>query len=174
MFNLFEQRPADRLFPAGTATNTAYIARVPFDSGSLIGHWIPQTYDRWEPGSVPHTLFRGDRFAQTLQRVEELKKACAPDYPRLAEAAMRYTLGSPEVKTVIPGMASTSDVEANVAYSDGAPFPTGCASSCAATSGPGTSTRDQPADTTWMPHPRRWNDMKGASTLYDLVRAVPE
>ena len=78
VFNLFEQRPADRLFPAGTATNTAYIARVPFDSGSLIGHWTPQTYDRWEQGSVPHTLFRGDRFAQTLQRVEELKKVCAP------------------------------------------------------------------------------------------------
>ena len=87
---------------------------------------------------------------------------------------MRYTLGSPEVKTVIPGMASTSDVEANVAYSDGAPFPTGCASSCVATSGPATSTRDQPADTAWMPPPRRWNDMKGASTPYDLVRAVPE
>ena len=123
VFNLFEQRPADRLFPAGLATDTAYIARVPFDSGSLIGHWTPQTYDRWEQGSVPHTLFRGDRFAQTLQRVEELKKVCAPYYPTLAEAAMRYILSSPEVKTVIPGMASISDVEANVAYSDGAPFP---------------------------------------------------
>ena len=123
VFNLFEQRPADRLFPAGLATDTAYIARVPFDSGSLIGHWTPQTYDRWEQGSVPHTLFRGDRFAQTLQRVEELKKVCAPYYPTLAEAAMRYTLSSPEVKTVIPGMASTSDVDHNVAYSDGAPFP---------------------------------------------------
>jgi aryl-alcohol dehydrogenase-like predicted oxidoreductase len=36
---------------------------------------------------------------------------------------MRYTLSSPEVKTVIPGMASISDVDHNVAYSDGAPFP---------------------------------------------------
>ena len=36
---------------------------------------------------------------------------------------MRYILSSPEVKTVIPGMASTSDVDHNVAYSDGAPFP---------------------------------------------------
>lgn len=123
VFNLFEQRPADQLFPAGLATDTAFIARVPFDSGSLIGHWTPQTYDRWEPGSVPHTLFRGDRFTQTLQRVEKLKKICAPYYPTLAEAAMRYTLSSPEVKTVIPGMASISDVEANVAYSDGVPLP---------------------------------------------------
>jgi predicted aldo/keto reductase-like oxidoreductase len=36
---------------------------------------------------------------------------------------MRYTLSSPGVKTVIPGMASTSDVDKNVAYSDEAPFP---------------------------------------------------
>ena len=52
-----------------------------------------------------------------------MKKVCAPYYPTLAEAAMRYTLSSPEVKTVIPGMASTSDVDHSVAYSDGAPFP---------------------------------------------------
>lgn len=123
VFNLFEQRPADRLFPAGAASDTAYIARVPFDSGSLIGHWTPQTYDTWEPGSVPHTLFRGDRFAQTLQRVEALKELCAPYYPTLAEAALRYALSVAEVKTVIPGIASTSDVDINVAYSDGAPFP---------------------------------------------------
>ena len=32
-----------------------------------------------------------------------MKKVCAPYYPTLAEAAMRYTLSSPEVKTVIPG-----------------------------------------------------------------------
>ncbi len=70
VFNLFEQRPAHELFPAGDATGTAMIARVPFDSGSLVGHWTEDTYASWEPGSVPHTLFRGDRFAETLRRTE--------------------------------------------------------------------------------------------------------
>ncbi len=37
VFNMFEQRPAERLFPAGVATGTAFIARVPLDSGSLTG-----------------------------------------------------------------------------------------------------------------------------------------
>ena len=123
VFNLFEQRPAQTLFPAGSRTDTAFIARVPFDSGSLIGHWTPETYGQWEPGSVPHTLFRGDRFAETLRRTEALKAVCAPYYATLAEAAMRYVLSAPEVTTVIPGMKNRSEVDMNVAYSDGQPFP---------------------------------------------------
>jgi aryl-alcohol dehydrogenase-like predicted oxidoreductase len=123
VFNLFEQRPAERLFPAGTASETAFIARVPFDSGSLIGHWTADTYASWPPGSVPHTLFRGERFTQTLQRANALKALCAPHFPTLAEAAMRFTLSAPQVTTVIPGMKNADEVDMNVAYSDGQPFP---------------------------------------------------
>jgi aryl-alcohol dehydrogenase-like predicted oxidoreductase len=123
VFNLFEQRPAANLFPAGADTDIAFIARVPFDSGSLIGHWTPETYSTWAPGSVPHTLFRGDRFAETLQRANTLKEICAPYNPTLAEAAMRFTLSSPQVKTVIPGMKNEAEVDMNVAYSDGQQFP---------------------------------------------------
>jgi aryl-alcohol dehydrogenase-like predicted oxidoreductase len=96
---------------------------VPFDSGSLIGHWTEETYDRWTPGSVPHTLFRGERFKETLQRVEPLKQLSARYYPTLAEAAMRFTLSAPQVTTVIPGMKDAAEVDMNVAYSDGAAFP---------------------------------------------------
>jgi aryl-alcohol dehydrogenase-like predicted oxidoreductase len=123
VFNLFEQRPAHELFPTGAATDTAFIARVPFDSGSLIGHWTPDTYASWESGSVPHTLFRGDRFGETLARAEALKELCAPYFPTLAEAAMRYALSEASVATVIPGMKNPTEVDMNVAYSDGRPFP---------------------------------------------------
>lgn len=123
VFNLFEQRPDHELFAAGAETGTAFIARVPFDSGSLIGHWTPDTYAQWQPGSVPHTLFRGERFTETLARVEALKKVTSAYFPTLAEAAMRYTLSSPQVATVIPGMSSPREVDLNIAYSDGEPFP---------------------------------------------------
>jgi aryl-alcohol dehydrogenase-like predicted oxidoreductase len=123
VFNLFEQRPLADLFPAGAITDTAFIARVPFDSGSLIGHWTPETYATWVPGSVPHTLFRGDRFAETLHRANALKEICAPHYPTLAEAAMRFVLSCPQVKTVIPGMRNEAEVDMNIAYSDGQQFP---------------------------------------------------
>ena len=123
IFNLFEQRPVQDLFPAGASTNTAFIVRVAFDSGSLSGRWTKETYDTWEKGSVQHELFRGTRFDETLRRVEALKNLTAPYYPSLAEAAMRYTLSAPEVSTVIAGMRTSEHVGVNAGYSDGVPFP---------------------------------------------------
>jgi aryl-alcohol dehydrogenase-like predicted oxidoreductase len=123
IFNMFEQTPVDALFPAGRSTDTAFIARVPLDSGSLVGQWTADTYAQWERGSVPHQMFQGERFGLTLQRVEALKALCAPHYSTLAEAAMRYVLADPAVSTVIPGMKNRAEVDMNVAYSDGQSFP---------------------------------------------------
>src|SRR3989338_11598854 len=93
------------------------------DWGWLVGHWDEPTYASFAPGSVPAQLFRGDRFAETLARVRSLKALCAPYYPTLAEAAMRYVLSCPELSCVIPGMLNPEQVDMNVIYSDGAPFP---------------------------------------------------
>jgi aryl-alcohol dehydrogenase-like predicted oxidoreductase len=123
IFNMFEQRPAVDLFQEGGRTNTAFIARVPLDSGSLVGHWTPESYAAFELGSQPHTMFRGARFAETLARVEKLKTLCKPFYPTLAEAAMRYVLSAPQLSTLIPGMQNRAQVDMNIAYSDGAVFP---------------------------------------------------
>lgn len=123
IYNLFEQRPVEALLPTGETTGTAMIARVPLDSGSLSGSWTPDTYATWKPGSQPHTMFRGERFAETLAHVEKLKALCAPYYPTLAEAAMRFVLSEPGVSTIIPGMTSRRRVDENVTYSDGQPFP---------------------------------------------------
>lgn len=123
VFNLFEQTPARNLFPAGVATNQAYIARVPLDSGALTGAWTEDTYSTWEKDSIPHWLYRGERFMDTLQRMQKLKALCAPYYPTLAEAAMRYVLSESQVSTLIPGMKNAAEVDMNVRYSDGQPFP---------------------------------------------------
>jgi len=123
VFNMFEQRPAERLFPAGVESRIAFICRVPLDSGSLTGQWTQSTYSTWAEGSVPHGLFRGGRFRETLGRVDELKKLCRPHFSTLAEAAMRFALSPPQVSTVIPGMLTPAEVDMNVAYSDGKPFP---------------------------------------------------
>ncbi len=123
IFNMFEQVAGDVLLPAAAKSSTAVIARVPLDSGSLAGHWSEDSYADMEPGSVPHTLFRGARFGDTLARVRALKALCAPYYPTLAEAAMRYVLSHPAVTTLIPGMKTIAEVDMNVSCSDGAPFP---------------------------------------------------
>ena len=123
VFNLFEQRPAGELFAAAAQSQTGVIARVPFDSGSLIGHWTADTYASWPEDSVQKWLFRGARFAETLQRLDALKKLTAPYFPTLAEAALRYTLSSPQVSTVIPGMLTPEEIDMNVAYADGQEVP---------------------------------------------------
>jgi len=123
IFNMFEQRPAAKLFPEGARTGTAFIARVPLDSGSLIGEWTKDSYAQFEPGSQQFNMFRGERFAETLARVEKLKAICKPYYPSLAEAAMRYVMSAPELSVLIPGMKNPSEVDKNIAYSDGAAFP---------------------------------------------------
>jgi aryl-alcohol dehydrogenase-like predicted oxidoreductase len=123
IFNLFEQRPVGGLFPAAEKTDTAIIDRVAFDSGSLSGLWTPQTYDAWEDGSQQKEMFRDERFTETLQRVEALKELIRPYYDSLAEAAVKYVLGSPEVSTVIAGMSSSRNIARNVGYSDGSTFP---------------------------------------------------
>ena len=131
VLNLFEQRPAGDLFKAGAGTQ-AFIARVPLDSGSLVGNWSDDTYATFAPGSVPAQLFRGDRFADTMARVRALKDLCAPYYPTLAEAAMRYVLSCPELSCVIPGMANPEQVDMNMVYSDGSTFPEDLKSALAA------------------------------------------
>ncbi len=122
VFNMFDQRPADDLFRVGETTGTAFIARVPFDSSALIGNWTPESYEAWGPG-LKKRYFRGKRFKETYDRVEKLKALIKPYYPTLAEAAMRYCLSDPAVSLVIPGMVTPGEVDLDVAYSDGQPFP---------------------------------------------------
>ena len=123
IFNMFEQEPAEALLPAAIETGTAIIARVPFDSGSLIGDWSENSYESWEAGSQRHKMFRGERFNETRQRVNVLKEVVEPHYASLAEAAMKYILSHAAVSVVIPGMSNRREVDMNVVYSDGSEFP---------------------------------------------------
>ena len=123
IFNMFEQHPIDALLPAARSSGTAIIARVPLDSGSLVGNWVPDSYARFEPGSQQHQMFRGDRFSETLRRLEALKADVVPYFASLAEAAMRYVLAHDAVSVVIPGMKTPEEVDMNIRYSDGGSFP---------------------------------------------------
>jgi len=124
IFNLFEQEPADTLFRAGESTSTAFIARVPFDSGALTGSWNQSTYAQWSEDDKRHEMYRDGRFEETLERVTALEALCADYYPGLAEAAMRFCLSDSAVSTVACGMRNRAEVDMNTAWSDGHAFPT--------------------------------------------------
>jgi len=119
IYNIFEQQPAATLFPAAAASDTAVIARVALDSGSLSGAWDADTYAGWEEGSVLHSMFRDERFAATLERVDGIKEVTGTYYEKLADAAIRFVLDSPEVSTTILGMSTARRIAENLSYSDG-------------------------------------------------------
>ncbi|MGQ9684028.1 MAG: aldo/keto reductase [Anaerolineae bacterium] len=117
IYNIFEQRPAEQLFPAAQQTNTGIIVRVPFEEGLLTG--------ALKPGYVfPEGDWRAEwltpaRLEEGARRVEALKAFLAPDRPTLAALALKFVLSHPAVSSVIPGMRRVAHVEANAAVSDG-------------------------------------------------------
>lgn len=115
MFNLFEQAPRQRLFPAGRGTQTAFIARVPFDSGALTGTWTAATRDGWAEGDKRRQMYTPDRMAETLARVAALRADLADHYPDMATAALQFCLSEPAVSTIACGMRSVAEVTANLA-----------------------------------------------------------
>ena len=122
IYNLFEQEPSRELFREGELTKTAFIARVPFDSGALTGTWTPETYGQWAKEDKRFLMYRNGRFKETLERANKLKNVCADYYPTLAESAMRFSLADSAVGMVVCGMRNLAEVDMNVAYSDGKIF----------------------------------------------------
>jgi aryl-alcohol dehydrogenase-like predicted oxidoreductase len=120
VYNIFDQAPEDRLFPACQDLGVAIIARVPFDEGSLTGTMT--IHDTWPAGDWRNLYFTPDNLRETLRRVDHLQ-ADLPPGMTLPELALRFILHHPAVGTIIPGMRSTGNVERNLAVSDGASFP---------------------------------------------------
>lgn len=118
LFNLFNQKAADRLLPLCKAKNVAVVVRCPFDEGSLTGTLRPDT--RFEPEDFRGHYFGGERLAETCRRVAALEKdVLGPKAPNLAMAALKYCLSFDAVSTVIPGMRKVSHVLENSQAADG-------------------------------------------------------
>lgn len=117
IYNIFDQSPEEKLFPFCLEKKIAIIVRVPFDEGSLTGSVTPET--TFPAGDFRNSYFKGDRKKQVTDRIAKLQRLLGAEARSLAELALRYTLSHPAVSTVIPGMRTTKNVEANCAVSDG-------------------------------------------------------
>lgn len=117
IFNIFDQSPADNLFPLCREKGVGVIVRVPLDEGSLSGVFTPET--RFDPEDFRRNYFAGDRLIETLKRVEKLRFLVGGNVKTLAQAALKFCLSHPAVSTVIPGMRKPSRVEENARVSDG-------------------------------------------------------
>jgi aryl-alcohol dehydrogenase-like predicted oxidoreductase len=122
IYNVFDQTPEARLFPACLKHKVGVLARVPFDEGSLTGRIDETTV--FPDGDFRNSYFRGDRKREVAERiqaiVDELDLSDATSMPLIA---MRFCLSHPAVSTVIPGMRSISSVQGNVMASGQGPLP---------------------------------------------------
>ncbi len=113
IFNIFDQKPADRLFPFCKENNIAVIARVPFDEGALTGNVDPST--EFPVGDFRNDYFKGKRKVDVKLRVDEIWKDVSVEAGSLAEAALRFVISFDAVTSVIPGMRKEKNLRANIA-----------------------------------------------------------
>lgn len=118
LFNMFDQRAADRLLPLCRERGVGVIVRCPFDEGSLTGMLTPET--RFAPEDFRSHYFGGERLTETCRRADLLARAViGPKAETLAAAALKYCLSFDAVSTVIPGMRRVSHVTFNARACDG-------------------------------------------------------
>ncbi len=111
IYNIFDQEAQSQLFPEALRCDTGVIVRVPYDESSLTGKLTPET--TWRPGDIRGRYFAGDRLDRTVRRVEAIRKVLGAEEPNLADAALKFCLKPSAVSTVIPGIRSLWQAEAN-------------------------------------------------------------
>jgi aryl-alcohol dehydrogenase-like predicted oxidoreductase len=121
IYNIFEQTPEDRLFPACEQHQVGVIVRVALDEGGLTGKITPDT--TFEASDFRNRYFRGDRKQQVYDRVQKIASDLQITLDEVAETALRYVLSHPAVSTVIPGMRTVRNVERNCQVGDGQGLP---------------------------------------------------
>src|SRR3990167_5175353 len=116
IFNIFHQKPTEKLLPYAAKNNIGLIARVPRDEGSLTGRL---TLNSKFDDDMRSKYFSQERLKEFMPRIEKLEQLLGTESKSLPELALRYILSFDEVSTVIPGTRKVKYVDANVSASDG-------------------------------------------------------
>ncbi|MDI6402363.1 aldo/keto reductase [Balneolaceae bacterium ANBcel3] len=126
IFNIFRQKPLEKLLPAAKEKGVGIIVRLPLASGLLSGKMTKET--AFAPGdhrnfnkdgkvfNVGET-FAGLPFEKGLELVEKLRPL-VPEGFTMAQMALRWILDHPEVSVVIPGASSPEQARANASISE--------------------------------------------------------
>jgi aryl-alcohol dehydrogenase-like predicted oxidoreductase len=116
IYNIFDQAPEDKLFPACQKNNIGVIVRVPLDEGGLTGKVTPDS--TFDPQDFRSHYFRGERKKEVYERVQNIAYDLGISVDEVAEIALRFVLSNPAVSTVIPGMRTVRNAQRNVALGD--------------------------------------------------------
>ena len=126
IFNMFRQKPAEKLFQIAKEKNIAIIVRVPLASGLLTGKFTkvssfaPDDHrnyningDAFDVGET----FSGVNYNKALEAVDDLKKII-PKGITLSQLSLRWILMHDAVSVVIPGAKNKDHVNLNTSSSD--------------------------------------------------------
>ncbi|TPE11805.1 aldo/keto reductase [Pantoea vagans] len=121
IYNIFRQRPAERLLHEAKSRDVAIIARVPLASGLLTGKMHAdsvfaaddhRTFNRHGEAFDKGETFSGVPYEVALEAVEEIRRFVPGDIT-MALFALRWILMNDDVSVVIPGAKNREQAEAN-------------------------------------------------------------
>jgi aryl-alcohol dehydrogenase-like predicted oxidoreductase len=113
-YNLLDQEPAEKIFPAAQKANVGVIVRVPLRRGLLTGKLTLEDQKRFQGEDVRARNFAGDVFKQQLEKVERLRFLERPGRS-FAQAAIAFCFAHPAVSVVIPGARNDRQARENTA-----------------------------------------------------------
>jgi aryl-alcohol dehydrogenase-like predicted oxidoreductase len=122
IFNIFHQKPTEKLLPYAKEHGIGLIARVPLDEGGLTGSI---TLDSRFTDELRSHYFSQEHLPEFVTRTDNLKALLGQEAQTLPELALRYILSFDEISTVIPGTRKVANVDASAGSSDGRKLSTG-------------------------------------------------
>ena len=131
IYNIFRQRPAERLFKECVRRKVGVLARVPLASGLLTGKLARnqkfeaddhRTFNRHGEAFDRGETFSGVDYNLALDAVDALRPLVPPG-ATLAQWALRWILTEQAVTCAIPGVRRASQVEDNLAAAELAEVP---------------------------------------------------
>jgi len=102
-YTLLEQESLESFLPLCVERDVAIILGGPYNSGILATGAIPGARYNYQPAAP-----------EILERVRRIEDVCAAHGVRLIEAALQFVTAHPAVRTLIPGAAKATEVEANM------------------------------------------------------------
>jgi len=91
IYNIFDQSPAEELFPICQQADVGVLARVPLDEGGLSGKLHPDM--ELDPDTFQGHYFREERLKDTCTRAEQLTAFLRDGVETLPKLALKFCLG---------------------------------------------------------------------------------
>jgi aryl-alcohol dehydrogenase-like predicted oxidoreductase len=118
VYNRLDRTPEHRVFPSCREQGLGVLARVPLASGFLSGRFKPGRDHVFSPDEVRGRWYGPDDVKRMVDEVATIAASEVPAGVDMATWALAFCLRHPAVTTVIPGMTSLAQIDANARAAD--------------------------------------------------------